>query len=64
MSVKKLHCIMEVLSLSKERVALSTTEQESQTRKLVEHFSKNQLDWDKTFHFDVPMSSVAAALNG
>lgn len=62
--IKKLHCIMEVLCLSRERLSLAMTEQEIQTRKLLEYFAKNPLNWDKTFHFDIPMNTISPILTG
>jgi hypothetical protein len=64
MGLKKLHCILEILCLARERLPLSNAEQEAQTRKLYDYFAKNPLDWDKTFHFDISMNSIAPVLPG
>jgi glycosyltransferase involved in cell wall biosynthesis len=55
---------MEILCLSRERLSLAMTEQENQTRKMVEYFVKNPLNWNRTYHFDISMSSIVPTLNG
>jgi hypothetical protein len=64
MDVKKLHCMLEVLCLSKDRLALSLLDQEAQMRVLLKHFQENKVDWEHTFHFDVPFNAVANFING
>lgn len=63
-NIKKLHCMLEILCLSRERLALSVAEQEIQTQKMIEYFLKNPLNWNRTFHFDIPMNIISPTLNG
>ncbi|ODM93100.1 Protein zwilch [Orchesella cincta] len=63
-NLKKLHCILEVMCLSKERLTLSVNHQESHVKKMLHYFSKHPLVWEQIYHFDVPSNDVRRAMFG
>ena len=63
-NLKKLHCLFEVLCLSKERLSLNMSEQETQAQAILEYFMKNPLDWEHTFHFNVGMGLGEQIITG
>jgi hypothetical protein len=63
-NLNKLHCLLEILCLSKERLSLNMSEQEMQAQVVLQYFENNQLDWDHTFHFNIPMATVDPIIAG
>ncbi|CAL8092375.1 unnamed protein product [Orchesella dallaii] len=63
-NLKKLHCIVEVMCLSKERLTLSVNHQEIHVKKMVQYFSEHPLLWENIYHFDVPSNDVRRAMVG
>lgn len=66
-NLKKLHCVLEVMCLSKERLTLTVNIQEGHVKKLLKRFAEqgpDQFDWDEIYHFDVLPNDIMRAMVG
>lgn len=63
-SVKKLHCVLEILCLVKERLGLSMEWLEAYARTTLKYLRKNELDWNRVFHFPARMHDLKAVMQG
>lgn len=64
-NLKKLHCILEVMCLSKERLTLSVNVQDLHVKKMLRMFSeRSSVNWEQTYHFDVSSNDIRRVMTG
>lgn len=67
-NLKRLHCILEIMCLSKERLTLSVNIQQGHVKKMLTSFSESpssvSFSWDQIYHFDVRPNDVRRVMSG
>lgn len=68
-NLKKLHCVLEVMCLTKERLNLSVNIQKGHAEKMLKRFDPSNdhastFDWNKVYHLDVVPTDIRGIMAG